>query len=122
MHLGNKKSGFYIAAKIQVGQLSSYLMDVENAIEAQEVKVPEQFAKKPETEKPTSNTSVADELKKLKELLDAARLRRDVKINSAKKKLLGETKNSRNLVLFKIFNQPISLRRGICPAFLLLIN
>lgn len=83
---GTKKMGFYINAKIKVGQLSRYSVDIENAIESGEVVVPQEYAKKNTTTLPA--TSKADELKKLKELLDSGALTQE-EYDAEKKKILN---------------------------------
>lgn len=87
---GNKKSGFYIVAKLKVGQLSRYAMDLENAIEGGEVVVPTEYAKvdKKETSGATP-VSIADELKKLKEHFDSGVITKE-EYEAAKKKLIEQ--------------------------------
>lgn len=74
---GNKKSGFYVVAKLKVGQLSRYVMDIENAIEAGEVKLPNEFASTENKGNTSTGSSLADELKKLKDLFDAGALTKE---------------------------------------------
>ncbi|HTE30693.1 MAG TPA: SHOCT domain-containing protein [Chryseolinea sp.] len=88
---GSKKMGFFIVVKIKVGQLSRYMMDIENAIEAGELEIPAQYKIAVKAPEPTvivkNEVSVADELTKLKKLLDDGVLTKD-EYDSQKKKLL----------------------------------
>lgn len=87
---GNKKTGFFITATLKVGQMSRYMLDIENAIEGNEIEVPAEYAKK--SQKETSSTptaSLGDELKKLKELYDSGALSKE-EYETAKKKLLNQ--------------------------------
>lgn len=87
---GNKKSGFYITATIKVGQLSRYMLDIENAIEAGEIERPAEFATPVKMEQQAaSGASLADELKKLKDLFDAGDITKE-EYEAAKKKLLNQ--------------------------------
>lgn len=86
---GTKKSGFYIMARIKVGQLSRYGIDIENAIEAAEIKVPEEYAKQKIGDGDGQPFSKADELKKLKELLDSGALTQE-EYDAEKKKVLAK--------------------------------
>lgn len=88
MVVGTKKTGFYIAVKIKVGQPSRYIIDIENALEAKEVVIPSEYVKKePAKQTNGSNSSLADELKKLKDLFDAGAITKE-EYDAAKKKLL----------------------------------
>jgi hypothetical protein len=84
---GSRKTGFYIVAKIKVGQATRYGIDIENAIEAKELHVPDQFAAKDNASASAPASSKADELKKLKELLDSGALNQD-EYDAEKKKIL----------------------------------
>ena len=87
---GTRKTGFYIMAKLKVGQMSRYGVDIENALEAKELKPPSEFAVKDDatpTQAPAS--SKADELKKLKELLDTGALTQE-EYDAEKKKILDK--------------------------------
>lgn len=84
---GNKKIGYYIIARLKVGQLRQDLY-IENAIEAGEIKVPEQYAKKND-EIGSPSQSKADEIKKLKELVDSGALTKD-EFDAEKKKILAK--------------------------------
>jgi hypothetical protein len=87
---GDKKTGFYITATIKVGQMNRYMVDIENSIEAGEIEVPAEYAKKPQKEASAGNaTSLGDELKKLKELFDSGALSKE-EYEAAKKKLLNQ--------------------------------
>lgn len=88
--VGNKKTGFYITATIKVGQINRYMLDIENAIEAGELEVPAEYAKKATKETlSTVTASLGDELKKLKELFDSGALSKE-EYDAAKKKLLNQ--------------------------------
>jgi hypothetical protein len=84
---GTRTSGFFILAKLKVGSLSRYVADIENAIEADEIAVPLEYAKKREDIPGAAIISKADELKKLKELLDSGALTQ-AEFDAEKKKLL----------------------------------
>jgi hypothetical protein len=87
--IGNKKTGFYIAATIKVGQINRYMLDIENAIEAAEIEVPAEFTKTKKEQSRVSNASLGDELKKLKDLFDSGALSKE-EYEVAKKKLLNQ--------------------------------
>jgi hypothetical protein len=88
---GTRKSGFYIIAKIKVGQLSRYVVDIENSIDVNELEVPAQYVKIKKTDAPTvvvkQEISVGDELAKLKKLYDDGVLTKE-EYELQKKKLL----------------------------------
>jgi len=88
---GNKKTGFYITATIKVGQLSRYMVDIENSIESGEIEVPAEYAKGGKKDQPVAApaASLGDELKKLKDLYDSGALTKD-EYETAKKKLLNQ--------------------------------
>jgi hypothetical protein len=86
---GSSKSGYYITATLKVGEMYRYVLDIENAIEAGEIEVPAEFAKKAAPVTGTNTVSLADELKKLKELLDSGALTKE-EYDLAKKKVLGQ--------------------------------
>lgn len=88
---GNKKTGFFITATLKVGQMSRYMLDIENAIEAGEIEVPAEFSTATKKEQPAGGNpaSLGDELKKLKDLYDAGALSKE-EYEAAKKKLLNQ--------------------------------
>ena len=86
---GSSKSGYYITATLKVGEMWRYVLDIENAIEAGEIEVPAEFAKKTPPVTGTNTVSLADELKKLKELLDNGALTKE-EYELAKKKVLDQ--------------------------------
>lgn len=92
---GTKRSGFTVIAKVATGDLSYSWVELENAIEAGELKIPEPYASKIKAMNPTAQPvvvqqklSVADELKKLKDLLDAGVITKE-EFETQKKKLLN---------------------------------
>ncbi len=89
--LGNKRTGFYIAAKIMVGEMARYMVDIENAIQAQELKLPVQFEKAnfKDDSATAAPSSLADELKKLKDLFDSGAITQE-EYTAAKKKLIEQ--------------------------------
>lgn len=84
---GSKKRGFTYYLILGGGNLVNYECDVENAIASGELVVPEEFRPKLSQGDPT--TSPADELKKLKGLLDAGAITQN-EYDSAKKKILAK--------------------------------
>lgn len=90
--LGNKRSGFYMAAKIMVGEVNRYVLDSENALYAKELLIPDQYASKlpsEESRPPSSPASIGDELKKLKELFDSGAITQE-EYTAAKKKFIEQ--------------------------------
>ena len=87
--VGTKRSGFTIAARLKVGQLSRYLLDIDNAIEAKEVQVPSAFAVKSAGESNSATGSLSDELAKLKKLYDDGVLSKE-EYEAAKKKVISQ--------------------------------
>lgn len=87
---GNKKHGYVYYAKIGSG-IVNYEIDVENAIESGELMVPDEFKPKSKENitvvEVNSKISVADELIKLKKLLDDGVLTQE-EYNEQKKKVL----------------------------------
>lgn len=85
---GNKKHGYVYYAKIGTG-LVNYEIDVENAIASGELNVPEEYRTKKggTTVEVKNQLSVADELTKLKKLLDDGILTKE-EYETQKKKLL----------------------------------
>lgn len=88
---GSKKHGYNYYAKIGFG-MKNYEIDVENAIASGELSVPDEFKPKPKNLsvviEDKKGSSVADELKKLKELLDSGVLTKE-EFDTAKKKILN---------------------------------
>lgn len=87
--VGTKKSGFTYQLVLKPGSGVRYECDIESAIASGEVVPPEEFAVKPKSENSKPQMSIADELKKLKELLDAGVLTQE-EFEAQKKKLLGQ--------------------------------
>lgn len=85
---GNKKRGYVYYLIVGGGNIANYDCDIENAIVSGEVVVPEEFRPKSGTAIQVTPTS-ADELKKLKDLLDSGALTKD-EYDSAKKKILAK--------------------------------
>ena len=87
---GNEKRGYVYYIKISKGMIN-YEVDIENAIRQGEVELPTEARKK--NNEPTTeaniNFSIADELKKLKGLLDEGVLSQE-EFDLQKKKLLGQ--------------------------------
>lgn len=87
---GNKKHGYVYYAKLASG-LKKYEIDVENAIATGELSVPDEFKPKPKQQAVTvevkQQISVADEIAKLKKLLDDGVLTQE-EYDAQKKKLL----------------------------------
>ncbi|MBD2755082.1 SHOCT domain-containing protein [Spirosoma sp. BT704] len=86
--IGTKRSGFTVAAIVGTGGLVRYLIEVENALESSEIILPVRYRKNVNQANPAP-ISVADELLKLKQLLDAGALTQD-EFNQQKKKLLSQ--------------------------------
>lgn len=88
---GNKKRGFVYYAIVKAGTLARYEVDVENAITKEEIVVPDEFKRKNKTQQTVvevkQSVSIADELIKLKKLLDDGILTKD-EYDNEKKKLL----------------------------------
>ncbi|UYQ94017.1 SHOCT domain-containing protein [Chitinophaga horti] len=83
---GSKRSGFSVILVINVAMMVNYWVEIDNAIEDEEILIPAEFAKNKE-KSPSTGGSVADELKKLKELLDAGAITQ-AEYDDQKKKLL----------------------------------
>lgn len=84
---GTKRSGFTTIAVIGLGHLNNYWVEIESAIASGEVLPPAEFQKKEGTAAPVA--SVADELKKLKELLDSGAITKE-EYDQQKKKLFAQ--------------------------------
>lgn len=85
---GNKKTGYTIVARVGFGELVNYWIEIDNAVEGGELIPPSAYAKKEQSGTSTGG-SIADELKKLKELLDSGALTQE-EYNAQKKKLLAQ--------------------------------
>ncbi|MEZ2441070.1 SHOCT domain-containing protein [Chitinophaga sp. RCC_12] len=85
---GNKKTGYTIVARVGFGELVNYWIEIDNAVDGGELIPPAAYAKKEQGGTSTGG-SVADELKKLKELLDSGALTQE-EYNAQKKKLLAQ--------------------------------
>lgn len=87
--IGNKKIGLKTIAVVGVGSTTNYWIEIDNAIEDGEIKVPVEFQSKVKNgESGQTPISTADELKKYKELLDSGGITQD-EYDKIKKKLLG---------------------------------
>jgi hypothetical protein len=84
---GNSKNGYVYHVIIGVGQPMNYECDVESAIAASEIIVPDQYKPKAKAVSTTQPFSVADELTKLKKLYDDSVLTKE-QYEVQKKKLL----------------------------------
>jgi len=84
---GNKKRGYTFYIILGGGTLVNYECDIENAIAVGELVVPEEF--RPKTAQGAPASTAADELKKLKGLLDAGAITQN-EYDSAKKKILAK--------------------------------
>jgi putative oligomerization/nucleic acid binding protein len=84
---GTKRAGKKFFLVLAGGNLSPYWCDIVAAIEQGEVQVPGINDKKEESK--SNNTSVADELKKIKDLYDSGGLTKE-EYEAAKKKLLDK--------------------------------
>lgn len=83
---GSKKRGFTYTLIVGGGNIANYDCDIENAIASGEVVIPDEF-KHPPLSSSSPASSPADELKKLKELLDAGAITQG-EYDSTKKKIL----------------------------------
>ncbi|WP_420150346.1 SHOCT domain-containing protein [Spirosoma sp.] len=86
--IGTKKTGFTAVAIVGVGGLVRYQVEIENAIEAGEILPPVQF-QQAYAQPPQQAFSVADELIKLKRLMDDGVLSKE-EFDAQKKKLLNQ--------------------------------
>lgn len=88
---GNKKHGYVYNLIVGGGNIANYDCDIESAIASGEVVVPDEYKAKPAqtTIVQQSGSSPADELKKLKELLDAGAITQG-EYDSTKKKILAK--------------------------------
>jgi hypothetical protein len=93
---GTKRTGYNVVAVVGAGDIVNYWVELDQAIEAGEVVVPDPYASKLDINKKNApvviqqNTvSVADEIKKLKELYDSGVLTKE-EYESQKKKLLDK--------------------------------
>jgi len=86
---GSKKGGYTVMARVGVGGMANYWVDIENAVLNGEIKVPAQYASKIKNNTgETSGFSAADELKKYKDLLDSGAISKE-EYEAKKKELLG---------------------------------
>lgn len=93
---GTKRTGYNVVAVVGAGGIVNYWIELDQAIEAGEVIVPEPYASKLDINKKNNpvviqqnNVSVADEIKKLKALYDSGVLTKE-EYESQKKKLLDK--------------------------------
>jgi hypothetical protein len=84
---GNSKNGYVYYIIIGVGEPINYACDIESAIAAGEIVVPEQYKLKAKATATTQPFSVADELAKLKKLYDDSVITKE-EYEAQKKKLL----------------------------------
>jgi hypothetical protein len=84
---GNKKRGFKYILKVGGGNIVNYEVEIEDAISTGEIV--EHSQQQPTPTLPTSSTTPADELKKLKDLYDSGAITKD-EYDSAKKKILAK--------------------------------
>lgn len=85
---GTNKTGFLVFAKIGVNDVGNYWIELDNAIDAGEVLPPKEYRK--ETSATQQKTvSVADELLKFKQLLDAGAINQS-EYDIQKKRLLNQ--------------------------------
>ncbi|MBO9151914.1 SHOCT domain-containing protein [Chitinophaga sp. MAH-28] len=83
---GNKKNGYIPILKLGGGNLANYFSTIDAAIESGEILLPEDSTWKPV---PAEMTSVADEIRKLKALLDEGVITQ-LEFETQKKKLLNK--------------------------------
>ena len=93
---GTRRTGFNVVAVVGAGDIVNYWIELDQAIEAGEIVVPEPYASKLDINKKNApvviqqNTvSVADEIKKLKDLYDSGVLTKE-EYEAEKKKLLAK--------------------------------
>ena len=89
---GTKRAGFFILVRIKGQGIGGYYIHIENAIPANEIKVPEEFqVRKKEASQSTSSTALsrADELAKWKKLLEDGTITQ-AEYDAEKKKLLRQ--------------------------------
>lgn len=92
---GNKKFGYQDYAIVKLGAMARYEIDIDNAILSGEISLPEQFKQKAThtiTTVKEAPLSIADELTKLKKLLDDGILTKE-EFDIEKKKLLNKKDN-----------------------------
>lgn len=85
---GSKRTGYQVIARVGVGNLVNYWVELDNAIEAGEVMIPEPYASRLNTPV-TGSFSVADEIRKFKVLMDEGILTKE-EFETQKKKLLNQ--------------------------------
>jgi hypothetical protein len=93
---GTKRTGYNVVAVVGAGDIVNYWIELDQAIEAGEIVVPEPYASKLDINKKNApivvqqnSVSVADEIQKLKGLYDSGVLTKD-EYESQKKKLLDK--------------------------------
>lgn len=91
---GTKRTGYNVVAVVGAGDIVNYWVELDQAIEAGEIIVPEPYASKLDINKKNApiviqqgSVSIADEIKKLKDLYDSGVLTKE-EYESQKKKLL----------------------------------
>ncbi|QIP18032.1 SHOCT domain-containing protein [Spirosoma aureum] len=88
LQYGTKRTGYTMIAKVGVGNIVNYWIEIDNAVEAGEILPPERYRTAKKSEAISTSGSVADELKKLKELMDAGVITKE-EFEAQKKKLLN---------------------------------
>jgi hypothetical protein len=93
---GTRRTGFNVVAVVGAGDIVNYWIELDQAIDAGEIVVPEPYASKLDINKKNApvviqqnSVSVADEIKKLKDLYDSGVLTKD-EYDKEKKKLLAK--------------------------------
>lgn len=87
---GTKRTGYTMIAKVGVGSIVNYWIEIDNAVEAGELSPPTKFIRTVASPTTSGNSSsVADELKKWKDLLDAGAITKE-EYDSQKRKLLSQ--------------------------------
>jgi hypothetical protein len=93
---GTRRTGFNVVAVVGAGDIVNYWIELDQAIEAGEIVVPEPYASKLDINKKNApvviqqgSVSVADEIKKLKDLYDSGVLTKE-EYETEKKKLLAK--------------------------------
>ncbi|MRG45900.1 hypothetical protein GFS24_12290 [Chitinophaga sp. SYP-B3965] len=86
---GFKKTGYTPIIVVGMGVLNNFQIEIDNAITSGEVLVPAEFAKKEATVSSAPAASMADELKKLKDLLDSGAITKE-EYETMKKKVIGQ--------------------------------
>jgi|KBSMisStandDraft_5_1062788.scaffolds.fasta_scaffold55244_3 hypothetical protein len=86
---GNKKTGFTVVAVVGVGEMHNYWLEIDHALDVDELIPPAEYATKKNDKQDASKLSKADELKKWKDLLDAGAINQE-EYDAQKKKILEQ--------------------------------